>query len=304
MAPTSGWRAVSRPAPAPRLRRGEEAAVVLQHHEVVGDQPAVGGVDVERVDVPRGGRLVLERVLHRLDRAEVEPVDPFRPSRPSSRPTNSWPKPPRRRGATRRGRRSSSAVRLGQLLGHRHLEGVLEAQRSEPPEVPALEELAAHPLQRLGRPACARLAEDRDAGRCRCTRGRGRWRRSSGLRSRPGCRRARAGARLRDRCGPPGAARRSRPGAGSPRSSSSRPRRGGGESGSGEKEGEEKKPHPLAPSPAPDPARREMGDVTGAVLPRRKARRPPSVPPSPAWQAGHLRAPRGSRSYASSSALT
>ena len=51
-------------------------------------------------------------------------------------------------------------------------------------------------------------------------------RRSSGPRSRPGSPRDPGGARPRDRSGSRGAARRSRPGAGSPRSSSSRSRSG------------------------------------------------------------------------------
>ena len=59
-------------------RRGlvgrEEVAVVVEHHQVVHQQAAVGGVGVEHVEVAAVDRLVLERLLHSLHAAELEAV--------------------------------------------------------------------------------------------------------------------------------------------------------------------------------------------------------------------------------------
>ncbi len=87
----------------------------------------------------------------------------WRPRRPSSRPTNSWPKPPWRRFETRaRSEIVSRCLPRGQLRGNGDLPGVLEPERREPPEVPAAEELGAHAVERVGRRARDLLVEDGD----------------------------------------------------------------------------------------------------------------------------------------------
>ena len=56
---------------------------------------------------------------------------------------------------------------VGQLARDGDLPGVLEAERGEPPEVPALEELGADAVQRPVRSPLRLLAEDRDQSRSR-----------------------------------------------------------------------------------------------------------------------------------------
>ena len=267
---------------APHERRGfvgrEEAAVVLQNDQVVGDQQGVGRVDVDRVDLPRSGRLVLEGVLEGLDRGEVEPVDPLQTEEAVLAPHELVAEAAAQtlRDPGEVGDRLQPLA-LGKLLGHGDLEGVLEAEGGEPPEVPAVEELGAHPVQRLGRPALRGLVQDRDE---------------------PGARVLRVDV---DRAGLQGLEADLRPREPEPalhfeigpalqelgEDLAQEPAllevlradhdAVGGEGGGGEEEGEEKKPHPLSPSPA----RRERGDVAGAVLPWQKARRLPLRPPSP-----------------------
>ena len=56
------------------LIRWEEAEVVLEHRQLVDQEPAVSRIDVETIHLACGRCLVLQRLLQRTDLAKAETV--------------------------------------------------------------------------------------------------------------------------------------------------------------------------------------------------------------------------------------